>query len=77
MVVPALFFLFAFITLVALMWSGYELFRDQEDPLGDRLEELQAHAIVSSHRTPRPKEEADSSTPSYISSACSRAAKTG
>jgi len=55
MVVPALFFLFAFITLVALMWSGYELFRDQKDPLGDRLEELQAHAIVSSHRTPRRK----------------------
>jgi tight adherence protein C len=51
----ALFFLFAFLTLGALMWSGYELFRDQEDPLGDRLEELQAHAMVSGHRAPRRK----------------------
>src|ERR1700730_15029477 len=46
--IPALFFLFSFLTLTALMWSGYELFRNQEDPLGDRLEELQAHAMVSS-----------------------------
>jgi len=55
MLIPALFFIFAFVTLAALMWSGYELFRDQEDPLGDRLEELQAHAIVTSHRGPRRK----------------------
>lgn len=55
MLIPLLFFLFAFITLVALMWSGYELFRDREDPLGDRLEELQTHAIVSNLRTPRRK----------------------
>src|ERR1700736_1607991 len=55
MIIPALFFAFAFVTLAALMWSGYELFRDQEDPLGDRLEELQAHAIVTNHRGPRRK----------------------
>jgi len=48
-----LFFLFAFVTIAALIWSGYELFRDQEDPLGDRLEELQSHAMVSGHRAPR------------------------
>src|ERR1700724_429525 len=51
----ALFFLLAFVTLGALMWAGYELFRDKEDPLGDRLEELQSHAMVSGNRTPRRK----------------------
>jgi tight adherence protein C len=51
----ALFFLFAFLTLGALMWSGHELFRDREDPLGDRLEELQTHAMVGGNRTPRRK----------------------
>ena len=55
MIIPALFFVFAFVTLAALMWSGYEVFRDQEDPLGDRLEELQAHAILTSHSSPRRK----------------------
>lgn len=49
------FFLLAFLTLAALLWSGYELFRDHEDPLGDRLEELQSHAIVTAHRVPRRK----------------------
>ena len=55
MLIPLLFFLLAFTTIVALLWSGSELFRDQEDPLGDRLEELQSHAIVSGHRAPRRK----------------------
>lgn len=55
MLLPALFFLFAFVTLTALMWSGYEIFRNQEDPLGDRLEELQAHAMVATSRAPRRK----------------------
>src|SRR5438445_989803 len=41
------FFVLAFVTLIALAWSGFELFRDQEDPLGDRLTELQAHAMVT------------------------------
>jgi tight adherence protein C len=42
-----LFFVLMAATLTALAWSGLELFRNQEDPLGDRLEELQAHAMVS------------------------------
>ena len=50
-----LFFLLAFGTFVALVWSGLELFQDKEDPLGDRLEELQSHAMVASSRTPRRK----------------------
>lgn len=50
---PALFFLLVFATVAALLWSGYELFRNQEDPLSDRLEELQAHAIAGSTQAPR------------------------
>ena len=47
MLTNVLFFVLTFATLVALAWSGYELFRNQEDPLGDRLEELQAHAMAT------------------------------
>jgi tight adherence protein C len=46
MLLDATFFLWAFVTIVALAWSGYELFRAKEDPLGDRLEELQAYAMA-------------------------------
>jgi tight adherence protein C len=47
MLIDTLFFFLTFATIVALSWSGYELFRVREDPLGDRLEELQAHAMAS------------------------------
>lgn len=47
------FFLFTFATLAALLWSALMLFQSQEDPLRDRLEELQAHAMVNPGRTPR------------------------
>jgi len=50
-----LFFLFAGLTLTALVWSGAELLRNQEDPLADRLEELQSQAMVVAHRTARRK----------------------
>jgi len=49
----ALYFVFAFLTVAALIWSGLELFRAEENPLDDRLEELQAHALVNSSRLPR------------------------
>ena len=55
MIFGTLFFLLAFSTFVALVWSGLELFQDKEDPLGDRLEELQAHAMVASTRAPKRK----------------------
>ena len=55
MVFGTLFFLLAFGTFVALVWSGLQLFQEKEDPLGDRLEELQAHAMVAAARTPRRK----------------------
>ena len=42
-----LFFLATFTTLAALIWAGIELFQVQENPLADRLAELQSTAIVS------------------------------
>jgi tight adherence protein C len=47
------FFVLASGVLTALLWSGYELFYATEDPLGDRLEELQAHAMASANRPAR------------------------
>ena len=52
MVFGLLFFLLALATFSTLVWSGMQLFSRQEDPLGDRLEELQAHAMVAAARTP-------------------------
>jgi len=49
------FFLLAGATLTALVWSGTEIFSDQEDPLGDRLEELQSHSLVATTRVSRRK----------------------
>jgi tight adherence protein C len=46
MFIPALFFLLLFATLAILIWSGVELFRERDDPLGSRLAELQAHAVA-------------------------------
>jgi hypothetical protein len=42
-----------FAALIALICSGIALFRDQEDSLGDRLEELQTHAIARVADQPR------------------------
>ena len=52
--------LFVFIltggTLSLLLWTGFELFfQNQEDPLSDRLEGLQSQAMVSTARTTRRK----------------------
>lgn len=51
----ALFFLLVGATLSILLWSGFELFSDSEDPLGDRMEELQTRALVSAARISRRK----------------------
>jgi tight adherence protein C len=53
MLTHLVFFLFAFATVATLIWSATELFRDQEDPLGDRLQELQSNAMVVSARAAR------------------------
>jgi len=50
-----LFFLLTGATLTALLWTGAQLLRSQEDPLGDRLEELQSHALVVPAKTARRK----------------------
>src|SRR5689334_10474864 len=53
MLTPILFFVLAFATLSAMLWAGIQLFGNQEDPLGDRLEELQSRAMVTSGRALR------------------------
>ena len=50
MVVNLLFFLLTGSTLCLLIYTSYELFRAQDDPLADRLEGLQSQAIVVSSR---------------------------
>src|SRR3954463_10259660 len=55
MLTNLLFFVMAGGTLSLLWWSGVEIFRTQEDPLGDRLEELQSQALVVAQRTARRK----------------------
>jgi tight adherence protein C len=50
----ALFFLLTFVTIATLIWTGMELLQVEENPLADRLQELQSSAMVSSvARTPR------------------------
>jgi tight adherence protein C len=53
MLVALIFFVFASATLCLMIWSGAQLFQNQEDPLGDRLEELRSNAMVTATRTPR------------------------
>ena len=55
MLTGAIFFLVVFATVAALLASGVALFAEPEDPLGDRLEELQARSIVSSGHLRRRK----------------------
>jgi tight adherence protein C len=43
----ALFFLMTFATLATLIWAGIKLFQVEENPLADRLQELQSNAMVS------------------------------
>lgn len=42
MLIAALFFVLAFATVAALLWSSYELFNEEENPLDARLLELQS-----------------------------------
>jgi tight adherence protein C len=48
-----IFFVLAFLTVAALLWSGLMLLRSDENPLRDRLEELQLHAMVNPARPSR------------------------
>ena len=50
----AIFFLLAFATIGTLIWAGFQLLQVEENPLADRLQELQSNAMVTSvGRTPR------------------------
>jgi tight adherence protein C len=54
-----LVFVLTFATIIAIGWSGALVFRDQDDPVGDRLAELQNNALVAAPRTgPRRRVEA-------------------
>jgi tight adherence protein C len=55
MLTNLLFFIITGATLSLMLWTGFELFRAQEDPLSDRLEELQSQAMVVAARTTRRK----------------------
>jgi tight adherence protein C len=48
MLLLVLYFVLAIVTIAALLWSGFELFRPREDPLAERLENLQASAMATS-----------------------------
>lgn len=49
------FFILTFATLGLMLWSGTLLFQTQEDPLSERLEELQSSAMVAGTRAERRK----------------------
>ena len=42
-----LFFLLAFATIATLLYTGLQVFKEQEDPLGDRLDTLQSATMVA------------------------------
>ena len=46
MLTPLFFFVVAFVTLVTLTWTGVQLLKPHEDPLGDRLRELRNAGMV-------------------------------
>lgn len=50
-----LFFLLAGTTLSVLFWNAADMVQPEDDPLGDRLDELQSQALVSSQRAARRK----------------------
>ena len=50
MLANLLFFVLAFATISTLLWCAFQLFQDQEDPLGDRLEALQNATLVVGSR---------------------------
>jgi tight adherence protein C len=45
-----LVFIVAFATIVGLGWSGAQVFQEQDDPVADRLTELQTNALLATPR---------------------------
>ena len=58
MIIDLLLFLCTGATLSLILWTSFELFRRQEDPLADRLEGLQSQAMVVAARATRRKQSA-------------------
>ena len=50
-----LFFLLVFATIATLLYTGLQVFKEQEDPLGDRFDALQSATMVSGTGKPRRK----------------------
>jgi tight adherence protein C len=53
MLTPLLYFILFGAVLSVLFWSGYKLFGDSEDPLANRLEELQSSASAAGSKPQR------------------------
>lgn len=53
MLTAVLFFVLAFATMVALVWSAMQLMQREEDPLGERLVELRSAGIIGAGRERR------------------------
>lgn len=54
-ILDVLYFIAMFGIVAAIIWSAIGLFKNEENPLDDRLAELQSHAMVSTSRAPRRK----------------------
>ncbi|MFN7933855.1 MAG: type II secretion system F family protein [Bryobacteraceae bacterium] len=46
-------FILGFAIVATLLWAAFQFFADTEDPLGDRLEELQTNAMIDNKKSPR------------------------
>jgi tight adherence protein C len=53
MITAILVFILGFVIVATLLWSAFQFFSDNEDPLQDRLEELQTNAMIDNKRSPR------------------------
>ncbi|MFN7921213.1 MAG: type II secretion system F family protein [Bryobacteraceae bacterium] len=58
MLIATLFFILVFATLVALLWTGFHLFQPEDNPLEDRLAELQAASGVATTMSRGPRRQA-------------------
>ena len=46
-------FILGFAIVATLLWAAFQFFADTEDPLGDRLEELQTNSMIDNKKSPR------------------------
>lgn len=53
MITAVVVFILGFAIVAVLLWSGWQFFSETEDPLQDRLEELQSNAMIDAQRSPR------------------------